>query len=158
MRAIAAIPPYASRPNSWHNKTDFARYVKYFPDGGGRRGRRPIGIIPRWTGKAIALPLCACFRCRWVPGDVDGTASHLPEHTVFACCSRSRLFSRCSCCTGGVREQTRAMSRNLVERTVPVAEIKGALENADDIVVGLLAPGVTIRDGDQVRVSDLGKD
>jgi len=50
------------------------------------------------------------------------------------------------------------MSRNLVERTVPVAEIKGALENADDIVVGLLAPGVTIRDGDQVRVSDLGKD
>ena len=63
MRAIAAIPPYASRPNSWPNKTDFARYEKYFPDGGGRRGRRPIGIIPRWTGKAIALPpSCVPFK------------------------------------------------------------------------------------------------
>jgi hypothetical protein len=91
MRAIAAIPPYASRPNSWPNKIDVARYEKYFPDGGGRRGRRPVGIIPRWTGKAIAgnrAPLRVCFRCRWVPGDVDGTASHLPERTGFACCNR----------------------------------------------------------------------
>lgn len=57
MRAIAAIPPYAPRPNSWPNETEIARYEKYFPDGGGRRGRRQIGIIPSWTGKAIGLPL-----------------------------------------------------------------------------------------------------
>jgi hypothetical protein len=100
MRAIAAIPPYASRPNSWPNKIDVARYEKYFPDGGGRRGRRPVGIIPRWTGKAIAgnrAPLRVCFRCRWVPGDVDGTASHLPERTGFACCNRRTCASLRSC-------------------------------------------------------------
>ena len=53
---------------------------------------------------------------------------------------------------------TETVSRILVRRAVPVAEIKGAFENADDIVVGLLAPGVTICDGDQMRVSDLGKE
>src|SRR3569833_4127973 len=54
MRAIAAIPPNALRPNSWPNKIDIARYEEYFPDGGGRRGRNPSRIIARSTGKAIA--------------------------------------------------------------------------------------------------------
>lgn len=41
MRAIAAIPPYASRPNSWPNKTDFARYDE---------------VLSRWRGEAWATP------------------------------------------------------------------------------------------------------
>ena len=70
------------------HKTDFARYEKYFPDGGGRRGRRPIRIIPRWTEKAIALALRLCFRCRRaLKSGMTPPSRRRPPH-----CTPTRIF------------------------------------------------------------------
>jgi hypothetical protein len=43
-------------------------------------------------------------------------------------------------------------------RAVPIPEIEGTFENANDIVVGLLAPDMPVSDRYKMRVTDLGKD
>jgi hypothetical protein len=46
----------------------------------------------------------------------------------------------------------------LVGRPVPITEIEGTFEDANNIVVGLLAPSMSVSDCYQMRVTDLGKD
>jgi len=52
---------------------------------------------------------------------------------------------------------TEALCWVLVGRAVSVTEIEGTLENADDIVVGLLAPGMTVGNRYKMRIADLGE-
>ena len=44
-----------------------------------------------------------------------------------------------------------------IERPVPISEVKGASENADGVVVGLLAPLMSVRECDELGVANFIK-
>jgi hypothetical protein len=44
-----------------------------------------------------------------------------------------------------------------MNRPVAISKVKGALQHTDGVVVSLLTPVMTVRDGNEPRVSDVGE-
>jgi hypothetical protein len=125
---------------------------------------RSGAVIPQalTTGKGTNELNSGCVRNRTVPcaGPSPASASVCQEglHTVpgRACSrkkTRARRYLRPSTSYGWWR--CYQSLPGFLQWPVPISKIEGAPQHAEGIVVGLLAPVISVGDGDEVGVADL---